>query len=1047
MATITYSSAADQLYFFTQSSTITVRSATSMTFENAYGRITLTGTGFTFDSVTGAPNGGTATSAKLFQFDNSGSATPTLMATFSGLSYTFTTYSSYYLTDLSFLLSGADTITGSSGDDRLLGGIGNDTITGGAGNDTIDGGSGNDTMSGGGGNDIYYVDSALDVVTEAAGAGIDKVIINADVVTSGLVYTLGDNIENIDILKTTTNYYYTTYQITGNALNNLMMSAANTYVNFSGGAGADRLFGGNYNDTLDGGAGVDTMMGGGGGDTYIVDNVGDKVIESTNESGGYDNQPYTATYADYYNYSYGNSYLSRDMVKSSVSYTLGINVEDLTLTGTGNINGTGNALNNMIIANSGNNVLNGGAGIDTLSYETATAKITASLALTTAQATGGSGSDTIKNIENLIGGSAGDALTGNAGNNLLSGRLGDDTLTGGAGNDVLIGGMGNDRMVGGTGNDTFYVDSTSDVVVEKLNEGIDTVMITGSGVTSYTLSTYLENLDLTNASTNMTGTGNAAANNMKGSYYNDTLYGGDGNDTLYGGDGGNDALYGGAGNDTLNVYNYTNATCILNGGTGADVMTGSSYGSNTFYVDNVGDIVRFDNYYYYAYYNPVNTVVSSISYTLGDHLNNLTLTGTAALRGGGNELDNVIIANAGNNYLDGGAGNDTASYATATTAVKVSLALSGAQATGGSGSDTLINFENLTGGAGNDTLTGNAQDNILFGGAGNDTLSGGAGNDTLDGGAGADTMNGGAGNDTYVVNLATDKVTEALNAGYDTVQSSVNYTLGANVEALILTGTSSINGTGNSLDNYLVGNEYTNTLAGNDGNDTLDGGYGNDIMIGGNGNDTYHVDSISDVVTESSAGGIDTVIASIYGNVDYTLADNVENLILSRESYSYYTYSVSGNALNNTITGSTLAETMNGGAGNDTLYGNGGNDTLSGGTGSDTFVLDGSMKTNNLYYAPTYSTYTITDFVSGTDKIQLDDNYFTALNVPGTLTATSLDVGADSIAANAATRLIFDTTTHTLYYDADGSGSEFGALQLAVLTGVNTLAASDFVVA
>ena len=194
--------------------------------------------------------------------------------------------------------------------------------------------------------------------------------------------------------------------------------------------------------------------------------------------------------------------------------------------------------------------------------------------------------------------------------------------------------------------------------------------------------------------------------------------------------------------------------------------------------------------------------------------------------------------------------------------------------------DLVVSVQNLTlnGTSGVDTLNGGAGNDTLSGLAGNDTLNGGAGNDTLNGGTGNDTMVGGTGDDTYVVDSASDVVTEAANEGTDLVQSSVTYTLAANVENLTLTGTTAINGTGNALNNVLTGNSAVNTLTGGAGNDTLNGGAGNDTMVGGTGDDTYFVNSASDVVTEAANEGVDTVNSS----VTLTLGNNVENLVSDR---------------------------------------------------------------------------------------------------------------------------------------------------------------------
>jgi len=214
----------------------------------------------------------------------------------------------------------------------------------------------------------------------------------------------------------------------------------------------------------------------------------------------------------------------------------------------------------------------------------------------------------------------------------------------------------------------------------------------------------------------------------------------------------------------------------------------------------------------------------------------------------------------------------------------------------------------LVGTAGNDVLIGGRGHDTLSGLAGNDQLQGGTGNDLLDGGPGIDTMVGGTGNDVYVVNVAGDVVTELANEGTDTVQSSITYTLGANVENLTLTGTTVINGTGNALDNTLTGNSGIN------------------VLTGGAGNDTYVVGA-GDSVIENFNGGTDTILSA----VTWTLAGNVEHLTLTGSA----NVNGMGNVLNNTLTGSSGNNALDGGAGNDLLDGGAGNDSLLGGSGDD----------------------------------------------------------------------------------------------------------------
>ena len=282
----------------------------------------------------------------------------------------------------------------------------------------------------------------------------------------------------------------------------------------------------------------------------------------------------------------------------------------------------------------------------------------------------------------------------------------------------------------------------------------------------------------------------------------------------------------------------------------------------------------------------------------------------------------------------------------------------------------------LTGGLFDDRLDGGSGDDILLGLTGKDILTGGAGNDFLDGGFGADTMSGGTGNDTYMIDDLGDLISEAVNAGTDTVLSSVSYTLTANVENLTLTGTGSINGTGNDLNNVITGNS---------GNNTLDGGLGADTLIGNIGNDTYFVDNLGDVITEAVNAGTD----SVYASTSWVLGANLENLTLTGSANLAGT----GNALDNIVTGNSGGNSLDGGSGNDVLWGLSGNDTLIGNSGNDRIIggqgrdfLTGGIGNDLLVFSAvsdsgiTSTTRdVITDFTIGQDKIdlsQIDANAF-----------------------------------------------------------------------
>jgi trimeric autotransporter adhesin len=304
--------------------------------------------------------------------------------------------------------------------------------------------------------------------------------------------------------------------------------------------------------------------------------------------------------------------------------------------------------------------------------------------------------------------------------------------------------------------------------------------------------------------------------------------------------------------------------------------------------------------------------------------------------------------------MSGGAGDDTYRVDNAADSV-VEAASEGTDTVQSTITFTLAaNVEHLTlTGTAAVHATGNGLNNTLTGNSAANTLTGGAGDDTLNGGAGADTMVGGSGNDSYVVDSTSDVVTEATGEGVDAVSSSVTHSLAAQVENLTLTGTGKINGTGNALDNLLVGNGGVNTLTGGAGHDKLDGGLGADKLVGNAGDDTYVVEVSNDTVTEAANEGTDTVRSSI----TWTLGNNVENLALTGAA-----------AINGT--GNTLANVLTGNAGANALSGLAGNDTYDGGAGNDT-LTDNHATSNDVYrWGLGLGNDAITD-AGGSDRIEI----------------------------------------------------------------------------
>jgi Ca2+-binding RTX toxin-like protein len=328
---------------------------------------------------------------------------------------------------------------------------------------------------------------------------------------------------------------------------------------------------------------------------------------------------------------------------------------------------------------------------------------------------------------------------------------------------------------------------------------------------------------------------------------------------------------------------------------------------------------------------------------------------------------------------------------------------------------SVLGFErfDLSGFAGTFSFNGTTANDWVKGGAGKDDIATGEGNDYLDGGLGADLLIGGVGNDTYVVDNLGDIAAEGLNRGIDTVQSSITWTLGANLENLTLTGRTAINGTGNQLNNTINGNSAKNILTGGKGADTL---------IGGLGDDSYYVDNAGDSITENSGEGKD----SVFSTTNYTLSDNVENLTLQGTTAINGT----GNILDNTITGNAANNILIGGAGVDTLTGNAGADTLIGGVGNDNLSLGlNDNAIDNVNYVLGDGVDTVTQFIRGIGGDKLNFSGITSLDVKTSGTSTQILVG-DGIGGNAGfgTGLLLVTLSGTTGFVAgDVNVNLFGA--------------------
>ncbi|MDQ1919813.1 calcium-binding protein [Massilia pseudoviolaceinigra] len=785
---------------------------------------------------------------------------------------------------------GDDSIGGAGGNDTLVGEAGRDSLNGGAGNDSLSGGTGDDVLVGGAGDDLLEGHGGADLYQFAGGDGKD------------VLRELEGKEGEVDVLRFGAN-----------------VTVANT----------------------------------------TAQRVGDALVLSV--AGGAD----SVTIEGYF---YGQRQrVERIEFAAGEVWDVAEVKRRVLLGGAGSDALTGYETADQLAGAGGNDTLSGYGGADALD--------------------GGSGDD------QLLGSDGDDTLDGGAGNDSLTGGAGNDVFLFGAGGgqdliqefDGTPGKTDTIRLGAGVSPAGVRIARVTDDLRLQLKGSGDSLLVpgffkdeasTGHRIeqiafhdgTLWDLAAILEQALLPTEGNDLIA-GYTKADSINGGGGDDRIDGGDGADTL-GGGAGHDVLLGQAGDDQLRGDAGSDT---LDGGVGDDSASGGA-GDDLYLVQSTADVVvELPG-------EGVDTVRASASTTLSANVENLELDALAGAADGiGNALANRLLGNASANGLDGGAGDDWLDggagsdvlvggagndvfivdastdrvaegadeghdtvRASATYALSdniETLVLENTGAFDGSGNAlanrlTGNNYDNrLDGGAGADTLDGGAGTDTLMGGADADALAGGDGGDNLDGGAGADTLDGGQGNDYYVVDTLADQIIEAGEAGFDTVETGLTYTLASELEGLSLTGSADVDGTGNDADNALTGNE---------GNNRLDGGAGADTLNGGRGDDIYLTDSESDEVNEMADEGRDTIIRSY--DTTYILASGVDNLTLVGEAVRG-----NGNELDNLITGNDADnnllglegnDTLVGGLGKDAMFGREGLDLLVGGAGDDYYEVD-----------------------------------------------------------------------------------------------------------
>ncbi len=833
--------------------------------------------------------------------------------------------------------------TGTEGDDALLGADSTDTLQGLTGDDTLDGGSGDDVYlfkRGDGADTIFDYDESvgnIDTLRFDGTVSVAEVKVTRD--DFNLYLSVGGTTDHVTLKNWFVSDASMVEQVEfadGTVWQRGALAAMAMRV-FMGTEGDDDLNGTDGDEALQGLGGSDVLMGGKGNDVYLFKrgDGADTIIDDDETVGNIDTVRFDGTVA-----------------VADIQVTRGYSSLYLSIDGT---------TDRLTFSNWFESDANWVERFEFAHGEVWSAAMLESL-IAAVPAT--------EEYDELFGTSGADVLSGLGGDDEIYGSGGNDTLDGGAGEDFLDGGVGNDVYLFGRGSGWDYIEDYDELV-----GNIDTLRF-DSSVSVGDVTVTRDEFDLF-----LSFPGGEERIKIYDWFY-DPAYAVE-RVEFFGGtvwqqaDIAAMALTQLVGTEDDDVLTGTADNELLDGGAGADTMAGGA-GNDTYVVDAAGDVVTE------RANEGSDTVRSVISYRLGAHVENLTLSGIDAINATGNSLNNVLTGNAANNILNGAAGADTMQGRAGDDSYYVDNTGDSVTEAQGEGTDRVISSISYTLGDHLEDLqlsgtaavnaTGNAHDNKLTGNSGANTLTGRAGDDRLTGGLGADQMLGGEGDDLYEVDNTADVVIELAGEGTDTVESTVTYTLASDVENLILTGLTAIDGTGNALNNVLQGNVADNLLSGGAGNDSLNGMKGLDTLAGGAGNDSYLFEDDLDAIVEEANGGRDTLISRISAA---TLAANLEDGVLLGSAAS-----LTGNELSNVLTGNNAANTLDGGAGADVLIG---------GKGNDVYLIDSQADT------------VVENAAEGTDTVQAGVNYSLGDNLEHlTLTGTA-EAGMGNELANKLT--------------------------------------------